>query len=216
MSDNPTDWVQFYQQSIPNATAAVTTNATTTTTSTQFGSSSSGGGGGGGGGGVPNLSPEGRVSKPTRRRSRASRRTPTTLLNTDTSNFRAMVQQFTGGPTAPFGSTVQQHAGVQNISFGLGPRSQAHVNNAHPNPLMAPYHMQYQQQQFQRNQPQFMFSGNPDDVFFQRIGNPRPDATVSGGFVVEGVTSDVAAAAAAATRPPNSSSNENRSNTFLY
>ncbi|KVH89645.1 VQ-like protein [Cynara cardunculus var. scolymus] len=42
-----------------------------------------------------------RVTRPTntnnRRRSRASRKTPTTLLNTDTSNFRAMVQQFTGG-----------------------------------------------------------------------------------------------------------------------
>ncbi|CAH8380735.1 unnamed protein product [Eruca vesicaria subsp. sativa] len=52
------------------------------------------------------LSPEtGRVTKPARRRSRASRRTPTTLLNTDTSNFRAMVQQFTGGPSAmAFGS----------------------------------------------------------------------------------------------------------------
>ncbi|KAL9663238.1 hypothetical protein QQ045_028077 [Rhodiola kirilowii] len=41
-----------------------------------------------------------RVTKPARKRSRASRRTPTTLLSTDTSNFRAMVQQFTGGPSA--------------------------------------------------------------------------------------------------------------------
>uniref|UniRef100_A0A7N0TY78 VQ domain-containing protein n=1 Tax=Kalanchoe fedtschenkoi TaxID=63787 RepID=A0A7N0TY78_KALFE len=41
-----------------------------------------------------------RVTKPARKRSRASRRTPTTMLSTDTSNFRAMVQQFTGGPSA--------------------------------------------------------------------------------------------------------------------
>ncbi|KAJ8543409.1 hypothetical protein K7X08_005932 [Anisodus acutangulus] len=47
---------------------------------------------------------DGRVSKPIRKRSRASRRTPTTVLNTDTANFRAMVQQFTGGPVAPFAS----------------------------------------------------------------------------------------------------------------
>ncbi|KAG6591811.1 VQ motif-containing protein 22-like [Cucurbita pepo subsp. pepo] len=40
-----------------------------------------------------------RVAKPVRKRSRASRRTPTTLLNTDAANFRAMVQQFTGGPS---------------------------------------------------------------------------------------------------------------------
>ncbi|PWA60778.1 VQ-like protein [Artemisia annua] len=40
-----------------------------------------------------------RVTRPsnTRRRSRASRKTPTTLLSTDTTNFRAMVQRFTGG-----------------------------------------------------------------------------------------------------------------------
>lgn len=49
------------------------------------------------------LGPEGRVTKPARRRTRASRRTPTTLLNTDTTNFRAMVQQFTGGPSTAFG-----------------------------------------------------------------------------------------------------------------
>jgi len=38
-----------------------------------------------------------------KKRSRASRRAPTTLLNTDPSNFRAMVQRFTGIPETPFG-----------------------------------------------------------------------------------------------------------------
>ncbi|KAH7652744.1 VQ domain-containing protein [Dioscorea alata] len=37
-----------------------------------------------------------------KKRSRASRRAPTTVLTTDTSNFRAMVQEFTGIPTSPF------------------------------------------------------------------------------------------------------------------
>ncbi|XP_062195108.1 uncharacterized protein LOC133898434 [Phragmites australis] len=37
-----------------------------------------------------------------RKRTRASRRAPTTVLTTDTSNFRAMVQEFTGTPSAPF------------------------------------------------------------------------------------------------------------------
>ncbi|XP_026658279.2 putative protein TPRXL [Phoenix dactylifera] len=37
-----------------------------------------------------------------KKRSRASRRAPTTVLTTDTSNFRAMVQEFTGFPAAPF------------------------------------------------------------------------------------------------------------------
>ncbi|KAK4356659.1 hypothetical protein RND71_025630 [Anisodus tanguticus] len=39
-----------------------------------------------------------------KKRSRASRRAPTTVLTTDTSNFRAMVQEFTGIPAPPFTS----------------------------------------------------------------------------------------------------------------
>ncbi|KAG9451575.1 hypothetical protein H6P81_011540 [Aristolochia fimbriata] len=44
----------------------------------------------------------GRSSK---KRSRASRRAPTTVLTTDTSNFRAMVQEFTGIPAPPFSAS---------------------------------------------------------------------------------------------------------------
>ncbi|XP_042425851.1 flocculation protein FLO11-like [Zingiber officinale] len=39
---------------------------------------------------------------PSRKRSRSARRPHTTVLNTDTSNFRAMVQQFTGVAYPPF------------------------------------------------------------------------------------------------------------------
>ncbi|XP_074560023.1 uncharacterized protein LOC141816089 [Curcuma longa] len=49
----------------------------------------------------PNI--EGRVGKSAgRRRTRASRRAPTTMLNTDTANFRSMVQQFTGIMSGPY------------------------------------------------------------------------------------------------------------------
>ncbi|RWW42429.1 hypothetical protein BHE74_00052024 [Ensete ventricosum] len=41
-------------------------------------------------------------SRSSKKRSRASRRAPTTVLTTDTSNFRAMVQEFTGIPAHPF------------------------------------------------------------------------------------------------------------------
>ena len=44
--------------------------------------------------------------KPPRKRPRASRRPPTTVLTTDISNFRAMVQEFTGIPSPPFGAGV--------------------------------------------------------------------------------------------------------------
>ncbi|KAG0480307.1 hypothetical protein HPP92_010889 [Vanilla planifolia] len=40
--------------------------------------------------------------RPSKKRARASRRAPTTVLTTDTSNFRAMVQEFTGIPAPPF------------------------------------------------------------------------------------------------------------------
>ncbi|XP_057430774.1 uncharacterized RING finger protein P32A8.03c-like [Lotus japonicus] len=40
-----------------------------------------------------------------KKRSRASRRAPTTVLTTDTTNFRAMVQEFTGIPAPPFSSS---------------------------------------------------------------------------------------------------------------
>ncbi|KAK6940144.1 VQ protein [Dillenia turbinata] len=40
-----------------------------------------------------------------RKRTRASRRAPTTVLTTDTTNFRAMVQEFTGIPAPPFSAS---------------------------------------------------------------------------------------------------------------
>ncbi|VFQ80076.1 unnamed protein product [Cuscuta campestris] len=46
-----------------------------------------------------------RVIRNSKKRSRASRRAPTTVLTTDTSNFRAMVQEFTGIPAPPFSSS---------------------------------------------------------------------------------------------------------------
>ncbi|KAI3685377.1 hypothetical protein L6452_34619 [Arctium lappa] len=45
------------------------------------------------------------TTKNPKKRTRASRRAPTTVLTTDTTNFRQMVQEFTGIPTAPFSSS---------------------------------------------------------------------------------------------------------------
>lgn len=45
------------------------------------------------------------VRSNSKKRSRASRRAPTTVLTTDTTNFRAMVQEFTGIPAPPFTSS---------------------------------------------------------------------------------------------------------------
>ncbi|WCJ44487.1 VQ motif-containing protein [Euphorbia peplus] len=55
-----------------------------------------------------------------KKRTRASRRAPTTVLTTDTSNFRAMVQEFTGIPAPPFsGSPYTRRFDL----FGSGLRS---------------------------------------------------------------------------------------------
>ncbi|KAF7124976.1 hypothetical protein RHSIM_Rhsim12G0015000 [Rhododendron simsii] len=137
---------------------------------------------GAGGGGA------GRGSKPIRRRSRASRRTPTTLLNTDTTNFRAMVQQFTGGPTAPYASTATgSHAQYPfpraGSSFSFGP---AETRNQVLNPVPSSfYHLQFQQQQHQQQQQQ---QQHQHEQYFQQqqqqqhqpymfsfMNNSRPD-----------------------------------------
>nr|XP_043639445.1 uncharacterized protein LOC122610531 [Erigeron canadensis] len=49
--------------------------------------------------------PETTPAKNPKKRTRASRRAPTTVLTTDTTNFRQMVQEFTGIPAAPFATS---------------------------------------------------------------------------------------------------------------
>lgn len=54
----------------------------------------------------------------TKKRTRASRRAPTTVLTTDTTNFRAMVQEFTGIPSPPFtagGSSYSRRFDLFNL-----------------------------------------------------------------------------------------------------
>ncbi|XP_059276896.1 VQ motif-containing protein 22-like [Lycium ferocissimum] len=133
MSDNmpnPTDWVHIYQHTLsrsppppPPPPSTTVSGGGTTTPTTSFSTS-------------PSHGPLGRGSRPIRRRSRASRRNPTTVFNTDTRNFRAMVQQFTGNQTGPF----DQSQGP--IQF-FGPRN--------INPSL--YNIQFQQQ-VQQNQQQ--------------------------------------------------------------
>ncbi|XP_039049896.1 uncharacterized protein LOC120190961 [Hibiscus syriacus] len=56
------------------------------------------------------------------KRTRASRTAPTTVLTTDTMNFRAMVQEFTGIPARPFsGSSYSRRLDL--FGFGSGMRS---------------------------------------------------------------------------------------------
>ena len=90
-----------------------------------------------------------------------------------------MVQQFTGGPIAPFAAAATSSS-PPNFStlagLGLGPRASHPMNQA----MMSQpfYQQQLQQQQQQQYQHYNMYSGNvggDDNMFFQRImSNPRP------------------------------------------
>ncbi|KAG2306569.1 hypothetical protein Bca4012_084438 [Brassica carinata] len=149
---NPSDWSHLYNNNNNNnnnnqtfyTTSTITSTAVTTTTAASpSGEATSM---------DSRLSPEtGRVTKPARRRSRASRRTPTTLLNTDTSNFRAMVQQFTGGPSAmAFGS------GNTTSGFSLTSSSDPSAGSSQ----QVPWQYSYQTHAPPPPQPPYMFSLN--------------------------------------------------------
>ncbi|CAH8391124.1 unnamed protein product [Eruca vesicaria subsp. sativa] len=71
-----------------------------------------------------------------KKRSRVSRRAPTTVLTTDTSNFRAMVQEFTGNPSTPFtGSSSSTYTPFTRSRFDLfGPSSSSFSRPLKPFP----------------------------------------------------------------------------------
>ncbi|XP_028758672.1 uncharacterized protein LOC114717629 [Neltuma alba] len=67
-------------------------------------------------------------SRPIRRRSRASKRTPTTLLTANTTNFRALVQQFTGCPSST-AMSFEVYKGPITLNFQQGRRQVVHHHN---------------------------------------------------------------------------------------
>ncbi|CAL4998565.1 unnamed protein product [Urochloa decumbens] len=73
-----------------------------------------------------------------RKRARASRRAPTTVLTTDTSNFRAMVQEFTGIPAPPFAAAgvASSRSRLDSLLF---PSRSAAAAAALPQYLLRPF-----------------------------------------------------------------------------
>ncbi|KAL6179491.1 hypothetical protein ACLB2K_051006 [Fragaria x ananassa] len=105
-----------------------------------------------------------------KKRTRASRRAPTTVLTTDTSNFRAMVQEFTGIPAPPFSAGSSSYSRRLDSIFGSGsvyplrPSAQKlpHHHNMMvnmQNPFLSAFqsslshYHEHQQQQQQQQQP---------------------------------------------------------------
>ncbi|KAL3321999.1 hypothetical protein AABB24_039564 [Solanum stoloniferum] len=96
------------------------------------------------------------MGKNPRKRSRASRRAPTTVLTTDTTNFRQMVQEFTGIPTTPFtGSAYTRRFDLFSTASSAMKRS-AHMDNLGP----LNYTLRSSTQKVQNSQfmPQFLSS----------------------------------------------------------
>ncbi|XWS44915.1 hypothetical protein CRYUN_Cryun15aG0091000 [Craigia yunnanensis] len=73
-----------------------------------------------------------------KKRSRASRRAPTTVLTTDTNNFRAMVQEFTGIPAPPFTSSPFPRTRLDLFGTPSTMRS-THLDASPPHYLLRPF-----------------------------------------------------------------------------
>ncbi|KAE9605910.1 hypothetical protein Lal_00025032 [Lupinus albus] len=70
------------------------------------------------------------ATRNSKKRTRASRRAPTTVLTTDTSNFRAMVQEFTGIPAPPF-SGSSSYSITRRLDLLTGSSSSLRTSASH-------------------------------------------------------------------------------------
>ncbi|CAH2076012.1 unnamed protein product [Thlaspi arvense] len=120
------------------------------------------------------------VTKKAKKRSRASRRAPTTVLTTDTSNFRAMVQEFTGIPSPPlFNNNSVVNTTRLNTFLGLSSSPNSYNNNSL---LLRPFAQKLlptssllsgsQIQQFQNPNNSFE-NMNLQSLLQSQISNPR-------------------------------------------
>ncbi|KAK8591971.1 hypothetical protein V6N13_062564 [Hibiscus sabdariffa] len=105
-------------------------------------------------------SPNGSSSKPIRRRPRVSKKKPTTLVNANASNFRALVQRFTGCPVSA------NTRGPVNLNFALGTEHNQRGTTATSTMLAAGsdnhfyYHQETASQQEQQHHPDALFSSS--------------------------------------------------------
>lgn len=74
-----------------------------------------------------------------KKRSRASRRAPTTVLTTDTTNFRAMVQEFTGIPAPPFTSSALPRSRLDLFGSASSSLRSGHLDPQQPPYLLRPF-----------------------------------------------------------------------------
>ncbi|KAK7359596.1 hypothetical protein VNO77_01557 [Canavalia gladiata] len=114
--------------------------------------------------------------KPIRKRSRASKRTPFTLLKANTSNFRTLVQQFTGCPNTTT-MPLAFHKGPITLNFQQGSKQrifQSHTTRAMPPFGTTSFNQQVplQKQQDQLASQQLVQEHVKSSDFLPTSGNP--------------------------------------------
>ncbi|CAA2972206.1 Hypothetical predicted protein [Olea europaea subsp. europaea] len=144
---------------------------------------------------IPKL---GNNDKPIRKRSKASKKTPTTLLNANTTNFRAVVQQFTGCRSA------RPYKGPINLNFAV-PTQHNDFNETSTISLRGydyytqkthEQHQNYQEkledEKFQEDQAGF-FSHNTnlfsDDAFVSTFRSPASEELTLDDFDIDNILS---------------------------
>ncbi|XP_022762195.1 VQ motif-containing protein 22-like [Durio zibethinus] len=191
------EWMQFYQQAIDGSFGfSDATTVTTVTSGNKLRPSSSFVAG-------DHLTPnKGRISKPVRRRSRASKRTPTTLLNADTKNFRSLVQQFTGCRRRSTSISFGNPRGPVNINFALAKEHDYHStdhssisqplieNNYSPKSQQQQNYRYQFQQQLSNEEQECQFSldsitTDHDDFLLTSSCFPRSGSEIPQGFVMD-------------------------------
>ncbi|KAK8921117.1 hypothetical protein KSP39_PZI020441 [Platanthera zijinensis] len=143
-TSDPADWSNFSHRAafaghLPNPflPTSVAADATVVATVPLAGS---------GGRGSGSISEQHAGKAPPRKRPRSTRRAPTTMLNTDTTNFRALVQQFTGVSTGPAFSTTYRTV-EQPPEMGLSHQQQQQQKRSKRYEYLPPQLLQQQQQQ---------------------------------------------------------------------
>ncbi|KAE8709264.1 Copper-exporting ATPase / responsive-to-antagonist 1 / copper-transporting ATPase (RAN1) isoform 1 [Hibiscus syriacus] len=136
-----TGWMQFYEHTSADEVSAPSTGFSDATAITASTVSS---------------------SKPIRRRPRVSKRKPTTLLNANASNFRALVQQFTGCPATHLSANRR---GPINLNFALG--KEHNISGTATSVMPAAGNHYYYRQSHRENssQQQQQSFGNVDALF---------------------------------------------------
>lgn len=147
--------------------------------------------------------PIARQARNTKKRSRASRKAPTTVLTTDTTNFRAMVQEFTGIPGPPF--TAPSYFPIRNRFdlFASTPNSAVRSVPPPPPPPVA------------NNNPNFFISQPSSNYlprpFPQNIQPPppylSPSSSSSSPLVLNRLPINIASASSTTTSATNSAIN---------